>query len=176
VAGGAVQVGAVVVAVVVTTQLVLGLVDQAAVVVIAVTTDGAGAGAHARGVGVVLRVAAGGGVTDRAGGGVADVVAALGGEAVVLVQGLLLIGAERAVGVDPGGTLDLVLVVADLDVGAAEARVLQRDEGLRRAEEAGLDGDPARCAGGVVDVDLADATDLVAVQVDDVAVGGVEAL
>jgi hypothetical protein len=96
-------------------------------------------------------------------------------EAVVAVEGLLLLRAERAVGVDPGGGLDGVLGVADDDVVAVEAGVLDRDEGLGGTEEARLDGHPVRGAGGVVDVDLADGADLVAVVGHDLAVA-VEAL
>src|SRR3712207_6411461 len=76
------------------------------------------------------------------------------------VELVLLLGGDRAVVVDARGALDLVLVVGHDDVVATCIGGLQRDEGLLRAEQAGLHGDPGRIAGAVVQVDLADAAEL----------------
>jgi len=84
----------------------------------------------------------------------------------VAIQTLLLVGRQCAVGVNSGSVLDGVLVVTDDDIVAVHGGALERHERLGGAEQAGLDRHPLRCAAGVVDVDLADATDLVT------AVGG----
>jgi hypothetical protein len=72
---------------------------------------------------------------------------------------------------DPRGALDLRLVVGDTDLVALDGRLVQRDERLGGAEQAGGDGDPLRVAGLVVQEDLADLADLVPVVVDDRAAG-----
>jgi hypothetical protein len=60
-----------------------------------------------------------------------------------------------------------VFVIADDDIAIADGRVPQWDQGL--PEQAGVGGDEAWLAGLVVEVDLADAADLVTGRGDDVA-------
>src|SRR5215218_3516568 len=97
------------------------------------------------------------------------VLVAAGGavlQAVVAPQ-LLLLGLRQVlVGVDPGGVLDQLLVVGDLDLVAGAAGLGQRHEAGLGPEQAGVDQGPLRLAGLVVDVDGLDGADLVAVRVD----------
>jgi hypothetical protein len=75
------------------------------------------------------------------------------------------------VGGDVGGVLDLGLGVADAHVVAFDVCSFQGCEGFAGAEESGVDSDPAGVAGVVIDVDLADGADLVAVVVNNLAAG-----
>jgi hypothetical protein len=79
--------------------------------------------------------------------------------------------AEVVVLVDPRGVLDLVLAVGHLDAVAGEVGPVQRYERLLRAEQAGLHGDPMRVVGAVVQLDLTDRADLVAVGAVDSCAG-----
>ena len=79
----------------------------------------------------------------------------------------LLFGAELVVEVDLGGVLDVALLVGDLEAVADLGRVDQGDEGLGRAEEAGVDQGPGGVAGLAVEVELLDRPDRRAVSVDD---------
>ena len=88
------------------------------------------------------------------------------------VQPLLLRGCDPLIGVYSWSVLDLGLVVCHADVTAGDGRVLQWDEALRGAEEAGLYGHKARLAGRVVYIDLTDTANLLTVGTDDVASGG----
>src|SRR3954454_8669755 len=130
---------------------------------------GRSGGANACGAGrrlVARTLGVAGGAGGGPGGG-AVVRATRGGRAlahaVVAVQLRLLGDLEVAVRGDAGRVLDLALGVRDLDaVRAVEAGVLQRHEGLGRAEQAGVHRDPARRARRVVQVHLAGLANLVA--------------
>src|SRR5215211_6979943 len=97
------------------------------------------------------------------------VLVAAGGavlQAVVAPQPLLLGLRQMLVGVDPGGVLDQLLLVGDLDLVAGAAGLGQGDEAGLGPEQAGVDQGPLGLAGLVVDVDGVDGADLVAVSVD----------
>src|SRR5215218_4237769 len=97
------------------------------------------------------------------------VLVAAGGavlQAVVAPQLLLLGLRQMLVGVDPGGVLDQLLLVGDLDLVAGAAGLGQGDEAGLGPEQAGVDQGPLGLAGLVVDVDGVDGADLVAVSVD----------
>ncbi len=103
-----------------------------------------------------------------AGGRVSSSVVRADAHAVVAVQLLLLGGGEVTVGVDLRGVLDPVLAHGHPEAVVGEVGVPDRDEGLLRAEQAGLDGDPLGPAGLVVEVDLGRRADLLAALVVDV--------
>ncbi len=86
---------------------------------------------------------------------------------VVGEQGGFLVRAELVVEVDPGGVLDVALLVGDLEAVADLGGVDQGDERLGGAEQAGVDQGPGRVAGLAVQVELADGPDRAAVSVDD---------
>ena len=97
---------------------------------------------------------------------VAAVPVAVVAAAVVLVEVLFLVARERAVGVDVGRVLDLVLGVAQPHFTVGELRIADRDERRPRAEQAGADRHPFRLLTAAIEVDLIDRADLVAVGVD----------
>jgi hypothetical protein len=74
--------------------------------------------------------------------------------------------AELAVGVDARRVLDVRLLDGHADVLADRARAAQRDEGLLRAEQPGVDEGPFGLAGLLVLVDVVDLADLVAVAIE----------
>ena len=86
---------------------------------------------------------------------------------VVGEQGGFLVRAELVVEVDPGGVLDVALLVGDLEAVADLGGVDQGDERLGGAEQAGVDQRPGRVAGLAVQVELADGPHRAAVSVDD---------
>ena len=77
----------------------------------------------------------------------------------------MVVGCEVAVVVKIRGVLDAVLGEGQVEFAVTKAVATQRDDGAAGAEEAVVDGDKVRLAGGVVDVDVLDGTDLVAVDV-----------
>src|SRR4051794_19459331 len=85
---------------------------------------------------------------------------------VVLVQALLLLGRQLAVGVEVRRVLDLALLVRQAHRVALGRGLLDRDEAHVGAEEPGLDRRPLGLAGLTVEVDVLDRADLVAVAVD----------
>jgi hypothetical protein len=132
-----------------------------------VVVAGVSGGAVGRAVGVVPAGDTGarglrGGVLGRA-AGVDD--------AVVAVEVGLVALAELGARVVVGGVLDQVLVERHGDDVAGHGRLGQGDQGDVGAEQARLDGDPLGLAGGVVEVDLVDLADLLAVAAGD---GGAE--
>jgi hypothetical protein len=84
-------------------------------------------------------------------------------EAVVPVELVLLALVEVAVGVDVRGVLDHGLVVGHVEPVVAERGVPEGDQGLLEAEHAGVHAHPLRTTGLVVEVDLPDPADLLAV-------------
>ncbi|MPM86343.1 hypothetical protein SDC9_133432 [bioreactor metagenome] len=72
--------------------------------------------------------------------------------------------------IDSWGFLDLLRRVRSGDLAVGHDCLLQRYEGLLQTEQPGLDRHPAGLSGLIVEVNLADAADPVAVHVDDVAV------
>lgn len=92
---------------------------------------------------------------------------------VVLEQPVLVGRVEVMPGVEVGGVLDGALVEGDHELVAGELGAGERHEALVRPEEAGVHGDPARLAGLVVEEQLFDLADAVAVLVID---GGGEGL
>src|SRR5215218_8633694 len=117
-------------------------------------------------------VPAHGAVLDVVVDAVAVPVGGVGGVAAVVVEAvvapeLLLLGLRQVlVGVDPGGVLDLLLVVGHLDLVAGTAGLGEGDEAGSAAEQAGVDQGPLRLAGLVIHVDGFDGADLGAVSVD----------
>ena len=87
------------------------------------------------------------------------------GQGVVAVEGVLVVGGEVAVVIKIRGVLDAVLGEGQVEVAITKAVAAQRNDGGAGAEQAVVDGDKVRLAGGVVDVDVLDGTDLVAVHV-----------
>jgi hypothetical protein len=67
---------------------------------------------------------------------------------------------------DARGALDGVLVEGHPDRVALDRGLLERHEGLGRAEQTGADGDPLRGAGRVVEIDLTDGAELLPVGAD----------
>src|SRR5215212_840904 len=110
------------------------------------------------------------GVVAVVGGGVPVGVDVPGGgavlEAVVAPELLLLLLGQVAVRVHVGGVLDQLLLVRDLDLVAAGGGLGDGHKGRAGAEQAGVDQDPLRLAGLVIDVDGVDLADAVAVPVD----------
>ena len=88
---------------------------------------------------------------------------------VVRVQRLLLVGIQMAGVGDIGRILDDILVVRQHQVVTGEGCTVQRGEVFLHPEKPGVDGDPVRLAGLVVEVDLSDRTDLVTFRVDCIA-------
>ena len=93
-------------------------------------------------------------------------------QAVVAVERLFLLDVEVLVSVLTRGVLDLGLRVGEVQVLTLDAGALERDEGLGGTEQARVDRDPGGLARLVVQVDLADRTDLVAVAVVGLAGSG----
>ena len=93
-------------------------------------------------------------------------------QAVVAVERLFLLHVEVLVSVLTRGVLDLGLRVGEVQVLTLDAGALERDEGLGGTEQARVDRDPGGLARLVVQVDLADRTDLVAVAVVGLAGSG----
>ena len=93
-------------------------------------------------------------------------------QAVVAVERLFLLDVEVLVSVLTRGVLDLGLRVGEVQVLTLHAGALERDEGLGGTEQARVDRDPGGLARLVVQVDLADRTDLVAVAVVGLAGSG----
>src|SRR3954447_2151278 len=89
-------------------------------------------------------------------------------KAVVPVQLALLVLGEVTVGLHARRILHLVLRVGDADRVTLDAGLLQRDEVRGGAEESALHQGKLRLVSVVVDVDLADRPDLVAVLVEQV--------
>ena len=109
--------------------------------------------------------------------GAASVVAAVAldvlrpGHPVVVVDVALVIGGEVVVGVELGGVLDAVLVERELKIVAGEAMAAHGHERRAHAEQSVAHLDERGLARVVVDEDLLDAAQLVAVLVER---GGVE--
>src|SRR5215211_5645433 len=80
--------------------------------------------------------------------------------AVITEQGHFLARRQVTVGVNPRRVFDGVLVVVDDDVVSLDPCLIERYEGLRRSEKSGLDRNPCRLRGVVIDIDLANAADL----------------
>jgi len=70
---------------------------------------------------------------------------------VVLVEALLLLGRQLAVGLHVGRVLDERLLVGHAHAVAGAGRLADRHEAEVRAEEAGLDGQPLGLAGPAVE-------------------------
>jgi hypothetical protein len=87
------------------------------------------------------------------------------GAAVVLVEPVLLLGRELAVGRDVGRVLDEVLLVLHADVIAMGGGVADRDEAHVGPEQPRLDGEPLGVTAVAVEVDVLDGADFVAVAV-----------
>jgi hypothetical protein len=86
----------------------------------------------------------------------------------VLVQRALLGLGELAVGLDVRRILDVRLRVRDAHAALLRRRLRQRHERALAAEQPGLDERPLRLLGLLVDVDLIDGADLVAVGVQEI--------
>src|SRR4051794_37132744 len=86
--------------------------------------------------------------------------------AIVVVEPALFLVGQAPVGVDARRVLDLRLLVRDAHAVAGRAGVGDRDEGLLRAEQPGGDDGPFGLVRLLVEVDLLDRADLVAVVVD----------
>src|SRR5690606_32922095 len=84
-------------------------------------------------------------------------------DAVVLVEPGLLLGTEVPVVLGVRRVLHDVLAVGHHDVAVVEAGGRERDEAAARAEQPGRDGHPLRPPREVVDVDVVDLPDLLAV-------------
>ena len=88
------------------------------------------------------------------------------GNAVVLVQALLLLFAELAVALDVRGVPDLVPGLAGADILGVGGGTHPRNEMRLGAEPAARDGRPFRLAGRVVDISLGDLANLLPVGAD----------
>jgi hypothetical protein len=106
-----------------------------------------------RGGGLLIAAGPGG-----AGAGGAEVPLVVG------VQGLLFIDVQVTGVGDVGGVLDHRLVERQDQVVTVEAGSGEWGEVLLHSEQAGVDGDPVRLPGFVVEVDLADGADLIALR------------
>ena len=81
------------------------------------------------------------------------------------VERVLVLGGEVAVLVQIRSVLDAVLLECEVQLAITQGVAAQRDDGVAAAEEAVVDGNEVRLAGGVVDVNVLDAANLVAVDV-----------
>ena len=104
-------------------------------------------------------------MTHRPGGAVVHVVVRVVVQAVVAVELLLLVHVQVSLTVDVGCVLDGGLVVGERHAVAVELGTLQRHEALAHAEQPGVHRDPLGLVGVVVEVDLPDPAELVAVAV-----------
>lgn len=85
------------------------------------------------------------------------------------VQLLLLGLVELAIRIDVGCVLDRVLGVRDLQrLPVAVPRICEWNQIHPRSEESGLDRNPLRLVGGVVEIHLLERTDLVTITAVDV--------
>src|SRR5581483_333629 len=85
--------------------------------------------------------------------------------AVVAAQGILFAFADVGVPVDVGGVLDLLLGYGKHDLFPIHPGSVDRREAVPGAKQTGLDQDPLRLFGLVVQVHLADLADSVAIGV-----------
>ena len=81
------------------------------------------------------------------------------------VERVLVLGGEVAVLVQVRCVLDALLRECEVQLAVAQAVAAQRDDGVAATEETVVDGNEVRLAGGVVDVNVLDAAELLAVNV-----------
>ena len=86
-------------------------------------------------------------------------------EAVVAVESLLVSVGQVAILVQVRGVLDAVLSEGQVQLAVLQGVAAQRDDGVAATEQAVVDGDEVRLAGGVVNVNVLYATNLVAINV-----------